>query len=602
MEEIGLVYYGYVFDASGYGNAARSYIHAMHKAGIRISVVDLANRGRQVHDSLVESLQNKPVEADFHLFHGIPPQWARLAFKQPRGIGMTVWETDVMPTQWRNALNQMLEVWLPCEFNVTAFGKSLERPVFRLPHPMGSCSPNGFHGTLDFFEAIPRDDFIFYSIFEWQDRKCPQGLLTTFLRTFSAADRTTLIIKTNPGAVGAAHAALEQARNTVRSDARVVIYPEGWSDTQIAALHARADCYISLHRGEGWNCPLFEAACKGKPVIATAYSGPMDYLSPSAHMLVRYKNCPVRQPYLYYNPNMQWADPDLDHASELMRQVYEHPEESRALAQRAAPPLRDSFSPRSVGEMAKARLSALLRRTRPDRWRTLPKKERAAELAPSIPIPGDWYDGDYFETGQKSNWTNGYNWPSFSGLFRDTARFLMSIFPEAQSFLDAGCAKGFLVRCLREEGKDAWGFDASPWAIRNADRSCVPFLELDSVDTHPFNKKFDIVLAFSLLESLTENQIQSFLVRSRRAAQSAILAVICTLDSQTPELQFPQEDIDLSHITLRSRRWWDEQFLRAGWQRNNQRNDLQERCQSHALPVRMGWKVFCYANDSTKAE
>ena len=590
VEEIGIIYYGYVFDASGYGNAARSYIHAMHKAGIRLSVVDLAGRRPQVLDELVESLQKQNLDPDFHLFHGIPPQWARLAFKQPRGIGMTVWETDVMPTQWRNALNHMLEVWLPCEFNVATFGKALERPVFRMPHPLGAHAGNGLREAMDHLSGIRDDDFVFYGIFEWQDRKCPHGLLTSYLQSFSAADRTTLAIKTNPGAAEVAQAALDDARKETRSDARVALYAEGWNDAQIAGLHKRGDCYVSLHRGEGWNFPLFDAACKGKPVIATAYSGPMDYLNSHDHLLVRYKNCPVRQPYLYYNPNMQWADPDLAHASELMRWAFEHQEESRAMAHRSSAAIRDSYSPSSIGELAKARLMALLRKTRPDRWQQLPTVQRVQALAPSIPIRSDWYDADYFETGLKSNWTNGYSWHAFSGLFSDTARFLISIFPDARSFLDVGCAKGFLVRTLREGGKEAWGIDFSAWAIRNADRISARYLELNSVESHSFEKPVDVILAFSLLESLTETQLQTFLLRARLATRQAFFAVIDTLEDDQPDLK--QKDNDLSHITRRPRSWWNKQFDLAGWRPESDSAALLEACRNHAVPSNMNWSVY----------
>ena len=595
MEEISLVYYGYVFDASGYGNAARSYIHAMHEAGLQLSVVDLARHGHQVHDELVESLQRRPLEADFHLFHGIPPQWARMAFRQPRGIGMTVWETDMMPTQWRNALNQMLEVWLPCEFNVDAFGKALDRPVFRLPHPMGAVFSNGFHGTADHLDGVSPDDFLFYSIFEWQDRKCPHELISAFLRAFSSVDQACLVIKTNPGAAGVAHAALDAARKATRSDARVLLYPQGWSDSQIAALHGRGDCYVSLHRGEGWNCPLFDATCKGKPVIATGYSGPMDYLNPQDHLLVRYKNCSVKQPYLYYHPAMQWADPDVSHASELMRWAFEHPEESRAMAQRAAPAIRESYSAQSVGQLAKTRLMALLRRTRPERWRQLPKTQRNAALMPPHPIPGEWYDGDYFETGLKSNWTNGYAWPAFSGLFRDAARFLISIFPDAHSFLDVGCAKGFLVRSLREEGKEAWGLDFSPWAIRNAERSCASFLQLASVDEYPFDRECDVLVAFSILESMTESQIHDFLTRSRLCTRMAIFAVISCFEETDDRQAMEKEDNDLSHITMRTRAWWHDAFLQSGWSQGPSEESIGGQCLGDSLPSRMRWKAYIYA-------
>ena len=107
-----LVYYGEVFNASGYGAAARAYIHALHGAGIKISVVNTGGPPAGVRDSLVESLLGNSRTADFHLFHGIPTTWAQQAFRCSNAIGMTVWETDTMPTQWASTLNHVMEVWL----------------------------------------------------------------------------------------------------------------------------------------------------------------------------------------------------------------------------------------------------------------------------------------------------------------------------------------------------------------------------------------------------------------------------------------------------------------------------------------------------------
>src|SRR5262245_17982571 len=188
MDEISVIYYGYVFDASGYGHAARAYIHALHRAGIKLSVVDLAWHARQARDELVESLVGRQINADFHLFHGIPPQWSRMAFQQSNAIGMTVWETDVMPSQWRNALNHTLEVWLPCEYNVTTFQSALYRPVFKLPHAILPKRVNGDSPEPNGWLDVKPKDFIYYSLFEWQDRKHPHGLIDAYLRAF--ADQT----------------------------------------------------------------------------------------------------------------------------------------------------------------------------------------------------------------------------------------------------------------------------------------------------------------------------------------------------------------------------------------------------------------------------
>ena len=593
-EPINLTYYGNVFDASGYGHAARAYLHALHHAGVELRVVDLRGHPHQVEDPLLETFVGRSLDADFHLFHGPPPHWARLAFPLRNVIAMTVWETDTMPTQWRPVLSHAIDVWLPCEFNTAVFSTALGKPVFKLPHPIYPCVANGgvIREPLAEDEVRP-DDYVFYSIFEWQDRKCPEQTMEAYFRAFPQDDATVLILKTNPGAATVAHRALTEIRHRTGSRARAVVRAEAWTEGQISALHQRGDCYISLHRGEGWGYPLFQAAAGGKPVIATGYSGPLEYIAADAHSVVRYKLTSVRQPYVYYHPSMKWAEPDTAHASELMRTVRTQPEEARDKAIVAAKDLNERFSLDVIGQSARARLAELLAKTvkRAHFNGARPKRD----LRPQAPISGEWFDADYFEHGFKSNWTKGYHWSGFAGLFRDTAKFLVSMFPDATSFLDAGCAKGFLVRALRELGKEAWGFDHSPWALEHAEKVARPFLQLASAEKAEFNRPFDLTLAFSLLESLTEAQALEFLRRAREWTNHAFVAVVLVCEDETRRERLLTSDGDLSRVTILSRASWRQRFLDAGWKQDALHRVAERACRTHPLPARMGWDILVYA-------
>jgi len=239
-------------------------------------------------------------------------------------------------------------------------------------------------------------------------------------------------------------------------------------------------------------------------------------------------------------------------------------------------------------------LIALLQRTQPKKWQQVLRSSQAQGLRPPAPIPPEWYDHDYFETGRKSNWKNGYKWETFSGLFVETAKFITAVFPEANSFLDIGCAKGFLVRCLREAGKDCWGIDFSSWAINHAESMSASFLRLSDVNDFPFDRKFDVLLALSILETLTEPQIRDLLTRARKGTKTAIFAVIPSYESPGEEEHLKLEDQDLSHVTIRSRTWWHEEFLRAGWRQGAAGGAWQRTSQTNPLCVRMGWKVYVY--------
>ncbi len=597
MDGIAVTYYGHVFDASGYGQAARGYIHALHAAGVTLSVVDLMNHGRQVSDDLVESLVGRRLEPDFHLFHGIPPQWARLAFRLSNAIGMTVWETDTMPTQWRNILGHVIDLWLPCQFNVDTFRRDLQTPIFRLPHPVVAPRVNGHAVDADRLIGSDPSEFVFYSIFEWQERKGPLELLRAYFRAFPDEGDTRLVLKVNGPAAGVAARAIDETRRETGSSARVSLFAVGWDEPQIEALHARGHCYVSLHRGEGWGYPLFDAVTRGKPVIATGFAGPLDYLTPADAHLVPFTLGPVRQPYVYYGPQMRWAEPDVDEAARAMREVHADRAGSARRAEALARTTRETYSVEQVGITAKERLAMLLHDRRHLRSRSDRLVARPAAPAPPTPVPPEWYDADYFEHGLTSNWTGGYTWTSFAGVFRETAAYLTELFPDADSFLDAGCAKGFLVRCLREAGKTSWGIDHSAWAIDHADPVARPFLTRAGVDHDVmFDRQVDVLLAFDLLSHLTEDQAGQFLTRTRTCTRTAIVAVIASFDDEAEQSRHrPDDDRDRSHVTLRTRAWWHQRFLQAGWRLDPLQRLGAERCREHPLPRRMRWKVYVYA-------
>ena len=235
--QLKIMYHGHVFDASGYGQAARAYVHALGRAGLDLSVADLSGHAPQVRDRFVESLIGKPVQPDFHIFHGIPSIWARDAFRLPNAIGMTVWETDTMPTQWRNTLNHMLETRLPCDYNVKAFEPKLSKPVFKLPHatlPPSESSPLDGPARL----RTQPGDFVFYSIFEWQDRKHPLGQIGAYLRAFPEDGPHVFVLKSNPGARGRRGRKARRRFRSARRDLRraSISHCEAWTDAEIASL------------------------------------------------------------------------------------------------------------------------------------------------------------------------------------------------------------------------------------------------------------------------------------------------------------------------------------------------------------------------------
>ena len=135
-----VTYYGEVFSTSGYGTAARAYVHALHAAGVRIAIFAAGRPPQQFEDDLVLSLVRREPSPDIIIVHAIPSFWPRWAYTAHNVVAITVWEADPIPRAWERALNRAIDVWVPCAFNVIAFGKALGTPPFCLPYALPAYS------------------------------------------------------------------------------------------------------------------------------------------------------------------------------------------------------------------------------------------------------------------------------------------------------------------------------------------------------------------------------------------------------------------------------------------------------------------------------
>lgn len=247
-------------------------------------------------------------------------------------IGVWFWETADFPVEMRAAFDLVDEVWVASAFVREAVGAGSEKPVRIVPiplepRPVTTMSrrdlglPNGY---LFLFT------FDYYSVFA---RKNPIGLVEAFTSAFDDGEGPLLIIKSVNGADHPEYMSQLQSAVAGRSDVRLL---DGFVSAEHKdALMAAADCYVSLHRSEGLGLTMAEAMSLAKPVIATAYSGNLTFMSERNSYLVRYTPAAIPPGADPYVAGGEWAEPDLDHAAELMRYAYDHPAEARATGERA---------------------------------------------------------------------------------------------------------------------------------------------------------------------------------------------------------------------------------------------------------------------------
>lgn len=360
--------YIYFADQSGYGEAARAYLHGIRQSGtplIRTPLMLLnqgwipapnplrrPGRGRRCSDRdallIAHGRTYQTVGHDTVILHLTPELWPRFINRDLNIIGMTVWETTVIPPHWAELLRLPHRLFVPSEFTRQVFLQNgVTVPISVIPHICRPVQREPAPGDIACFRRvyrIPENHYVFYTINEWTARKALWHTICAYLRAFTCRDPVVLIIKTSPRGPENEYSDMRistdrlvhKIREQFTGPAKICCINQRLMPHEMRCLHQIGDCYVSLTHSEGWGLGAFDAATLGKPVIITGWGGHLDYLSDDTAFLVDYELIPV-QDYLgrkSYRNDQQWAEPDLNMAVELFRDVYENP--GRA-AQKASP-------------------------------------------------------------------------------------------------------------------------------------------------------------------------------------------------------------------------------------------------------------------------
>lgn len=365
----GVKYIGPVFDGSGYAEAARNYVLSIHAKGYPITLSpisfertrpDLGQKGE-----ILRGLINNNVEYDKIIAHCTPDLWQNYTqFERDKYlIGYTVWETSHIHPIWTQACNRANEIWLPCDWNLEVFKDSgVMKPLYKVPH---AIDVPDLSKVRDFnLDGISDSDFVFYSIFQWQERKNPYGLLTAYLSAFTGMDDVVLALKTyrhdHEGDKDSIRELVVHCRQILNLDhfPKLYLIVENLSHDNMLSFHKRGDCFVLLQRSEGWGLPHFEAAAMGNPVITPGYGGQADFLSSENSYPVNYQLTPVtNMPWSpYYRGDQWWCEPDVKHAMEQMRHVYNNREEAQAKGLKARQSIQETFSWDRIGDIIVDRL------------------------------------------------------------------------------------------------------------------------------------------------------------------------------------------------------------------------------------------------------
>lgn len=356
---------GYLGHSLGLGAAARGYAQALRAAGVPVSTVSVPLHHLGLPVQLSSDYGRHSFEDQVHNGrHGfeliavnadeLPEFVERLGadyFEGPR-IGIWGWETNVIPPRWQRAFALVDEIWVYSKFMAQNIGAVAPVPVTALAPPVQPPPEPAAPLRL----GVPAG-FLFLFIFDYLStiqRKNPVGLIEAFKLAFAPGEGPQLILKTINAPLRPL--ADEQVLWAAHGRPDIHVIDRSLDSHELAALMAACDCYVSLHRSEGFGLTMAEAMAIGKPVIATGYSGNVDFMNEQNSYLVDYEIGRVGPECEIYPPEGEWAEPSVNHAATLMRDVYLDRDRSAQLAARAREDVARLLAPAVTGAAMRRRL------------------------------------------------------------------------------------------------------------------------------------------------------------------------------------------------------------------------------------------------------
>lgn len=323
---------GYAYGQLGIGEDLRMTARALLRVGVPFTIINFPP-GNDIpqNDRSIENFVGSDAPYRFNIFCMTALETGRFyAEKGPSffngryNIGYWPWELSRWPDEWLDLTNLVDEVWVSSRYIYNALAPVSNVPVLIMPLAVEIGEVTAL--TRQDFN-LPQNTYLFCFSFDLNSsihRKNPRACLKAFHKAFPIdrpADRKVgLVIKCHkPQKTNPLWGSLKTA---AAQDKRIHIIEETLSRQDLLALYKNCDCYLSLHRAEGFGRGIAETLLLGLDVIATSYSGNVDFCrdNPHAH-LARYSLIPVRKGEYPYGKGQVWADPDIDHAAEIMKSL-----------------------------------------------------------------------------------------------------------------------------------------------------------------------------------------------------------------------------------------------------------------------------------------
>lgn len=371
-DQFDLLLVGLFGSVSGLGNSTTRTVGALTKAGVNVRtkqfIFDNPNVKKHIDKNGLNYVGGKWNVNLFHVNAEYLPEalveqhdiWHRANFN----ICFPYWETEMHSTVHDCSLSLADEFWVATEFAKKIFSPS-SAPITNVGAVVEL--PEIKHEYQRSYFGIPDDCYAFMFSFDGHSvvaRKNPIGAIRAFKAAFPKSNRDVRLVVKSQNLRASPWAKVKnligELYEEISSDDRIILIDSSMTTDEFYSLKKVVDCYVSLHRSEGFGYGPAEALYLGKPVIVTDYSGTMDFCNSETSFLVPYKLVYLdKSDYIYWTPGMSWAEPDIEAAAEQMKIVFENTSEAHRKASNGQALVKNMYSYKTVGEKCFTRLKQL---------------------------------------------------------------------------------------------------------------------------------------------------------------------------------------------------------------------------------------------------
>lgn len=346
-----LAWFGPVYDPSGYGNEARSFVLSLDDQAMSPSLRAAGHHSAAFREAVggeirarLDAMLTRPIEPGFVGVIHMPPSFMQRVPGADYLIGRTMFETDGLSPELVERCNLMDELWVPSAFNAETFRRAGVRA--HLVCMPGAIDSTRFRPGHDPYPIPGVRGTVFLSTIEWKPRKGWQTLLAAWADAFDHTDDVTLVFRASvpgrtesdcaPEIVGQIDAWLADRGRTRAELAPIVVLGRQVADADVPRLYAAASVYVTASSGEGWGYPYMEAMASGLLTIGTRWSGNLEFMHDENSLLCDVESLiPAVDEYVGPMPGQSWAQPSVSHLAQLLRVPIDDPTRAARLAARA---------------------------------------------------------------------------------------------------------------------------------------------------------------------------------------------------------------------------------------------------------------------------